>query len=417
MALTTRICETAICPPGKKRHRIHDEGGLYVEISPTGAKRWLWKFVRNGKEGRLALGAFPAVSVDDARRACNKAKDLAAEGINPVAARKAARLANAEAGAHTFETVARKAIELNAPNWSPRHAARALSMLERDAFSDLGKIPVAMVTAPMLLTVLRKVEQREALEQAAKLRGFFSTVFRYAIGAGLVTANPARDINDAMAPAPPTVHRPTILNLSRLQYLLQEIHAMRSQSTRTALLLCLITLQRPGNVRRMRWTDVPGLRSFMPTVHTWTVPAAEMKRTVQGKRDGPPHLVPLPRQAVALLKAMPQTSEWVFEGNKGGRPISDMTLSKALKDAGFPDQTPHGFRATGRTLLVERFGQPADVIERQLAHVAGDATTRAYDRAQHIDARRLVMQRWADWLDRLRDPGLEPVSPERIPFG
>jgi len=407
-------CRNAKCPKGKVRHRLNDGGGLYLEISPAGSKRWFWKFYPDGKESRMALGAYPALSLRGARKARDAAKGARREGVNPVQARRAERLTKAVASATTFEAVAREFHGTKANAWSDAHRGQWLRCCEKDLFPWLGALPLADVSAPALLEVLRKVQARGALRLAHDLREYAGQVFRYGIATGRCTGNPAADLRGALKPYTER-HMAAVLEPVRAGELLRAIEGYAGQpATRAALVLSALTFQRPGNIRAMEWAHVD-LDAAL-----WTIPAADMKRTVQAKINGRPHLVPLSPQAVAVLRELyPLTGHgrYVFPSLlTGERCMSENTVRGALRRLGYTneDMTPHGFRAMARTLIAERLlGIPQDVIEAQLAHGKAGPLGMAYDRAEYMDQRRRMMTEWADYLDRLRRGADVIPLPER----
>lgn len=401
--LTDADCRNATCPPGQRRRRLTDGGGLYLEVSPTGSKRWFWKFYPDGKESRLALGAYPKVGLKEARRERDKARDARREGVNPVKARLAARLANATTSATTFEAVAREFHGTKAHTWSDAHRSQWLRCAEKDLFPWLGSLPLAEVSAPALLEVLRKVQARGAVRLAHDVCEYAGQVFRYGIATGRCKGNPAADLRGALK-AYTERNMAAITDPARAGELLRAIDGYAGQpATRAALLLSALTFQRPGNVRAMEWAHVD-LEAAL-----WTIPAADMKRTVEGKLNGRPHLVPLAPQAVAALRELqPLTGHgrFVFPSLlTGERCMSENTVRGALRRLGYTNEemTPHGFRAMARTLIGERLpGIPQDVVEAQLAHGKSGPLGSAYDRAEYMEQRRTMMNEWADYLDRLR---------------
>lgn len=408
--LADAACRQAICPDGKKRVRLTDAEGLYLEISASGTKRWFWKFYPDGKESRLALGSYPKVSLAEARRERNKARETRREGVNPVQRRKADRLANTQASATTFEAVALEFHESKAPTWSETHAAQWLRSMAKDVFPWVGNLPITDVSAPLLLETLRRVQRRGAVRFAHDLREFSGQVFRYGIATGRCTSNPAADLRGALDPF---VERNVAAVLEPLKAgeMLRAIDGYHGQpTTRVALALSALLFQRPGNIRMMEWAEIDTKAAL------WTIPSAKMKRTVHGKINGRPHLVPLAPQALALLDEIrPLTGSgiYVFRAITSKlRPMSENTVSQALKRLGFggDEMTPHGFRAMARTLMAERLpGIPHDVVEAQLAHGKGGPLGTAYDRAEYMEQRRRMMVEWANYLDRLR-AGAEVVQ-------
>lgn len=404
--LTDADCRNATCPPEKKRHRLTDTAGLYLEVAPNGSKRWFWKFYPDGKESRLALGAYPAVSLKKAREARDEAKKVRQTGTNPVQQRRAAKLAAGLQGVHTFEATARELFVTKADSLSPQYAARWIERMEKDLFPVLGSLPLKDISAPMLLDALRRVERRGAMETAHTLRQTAGQVFRYGIQTGRCERNPAPDLHGALKSVK-TKNMAALLEPSKVGELMRDIDAYTGQPvTRAALLLSALTFQRPGNIRAMEWAEVD-LDGAM-----WTIPAAKMKRTVHGKINGRPHMVPLAPQALAALKEIqPLTGHgrYVFPSMMGqGKCMSENTVRLALRRMGYTndEMTPHGNRAMARTLMVENLpGVSADVIEAQLAHGKSGPLGAAYDRADFMQQRRELMRRWADYLDRLRVGG------------
>lgn len=409
--LTDADCRNATCPPEKKRHRLTDTAGLYLEVAPNGSKRWFWKFYPEGKESRLALGAYPTVTLKKAREARDEAKKVRQAGTNPVQQRRAAKLAAGLQGVHTFEATARELFVTKADSLSPQYAARWIERMEKDLFPVLGSLPLKDISAPMLLDALRRVERRGAMETAHTLRQTAGQVFRYGIQTGRCERNPAPDLQGALKPVK-TKNMAALLEPSKVGELMRNIDAYTGQPvTRAAVLLSALTFQRPGNIRAMEWAEVD-LDGAM-----WTIPAAKMKRTLHGKINGRPHMVPLAPQALAALKEIqPLTGHgrYVFPSMMGqGKCMSENTVRLALRRMGYTndEMTPHGNRAMARTLMVENLpGVSADVIEAQLAHGKSGPLGAAYDRAEFMQQRRELMRRWADYLDRLR------IGAHVIPF-
>jgi len=401
--LTDADCRNATCPAELKRRRFTDAAGLYLEVSPGGSKRWFWKFYPDGKESRLALGSYPELTLKGARLARDKARQTRQAGTNPVQQRKAEQIANAASNATTFEAVARELHEAKASGWSATHARQWIRCCQKDLFPWLGSLPLAAVSAPMLLDVLRKVEARGAQQMAHDLREYAGQVFRYGVATGRCAGNPAADLRGALKPTA-VKHAAAVLEPGQAGELLRAIDGYVGHPvTRAALALSALLFQRPGNVRAMEWAEIDTDAAL------WTIPAAKMKRTVHGKTNGRPHLVPLSTQALAALADLrPLTGhvQFVFPSLlTGERCMSENTIRTALRRMGYTndEMTAHGFRAMARTLMVERLpGISPDVIEAQLAHGKSGPLGMAYDRAEFMEQRRQMMQTWADYLDRLR---------------
>ena len=393
-------CLALTCPEGAKRGRKSDSGGLYLEASPAGSKRWFYKFRDGKKESRLALGRFPDVSLKAARDARDEARKIRATGANPVQKRRANKLAEAASGAATFELVARDFHATKASGWSVNHAKHWLEGVAKHLFPRLGTLPIAEISAPFLLDVLRRVE---STNRAKDMREFAGQVFNHGIATGRCGRNLAHDLRGTLQ-THTVKHMSAILDPRKVGELMRAIAGYSGQpTTRAALQLAALTFQRPGEIRQMEWAELD-LDAAM-----WTIAAVKMKGRLERKRNGPPHLVSLSRQAVAVLRDLhPETGhgKFVFPSMLSGeRPMSDATLITALRRLGYAksEMTAHGFRALARTLIAEKLGVHKDVIEAQLAHAKSGSLGAAYDRAQFVGERVQMMQAWADYIDQLRD--------------
>ena len=399
--LTDAQCRNATCPPDKKRERLTDGAGLYLEISPAGSKRWFQKIYREGKETRLALGSYPAVGLTAARRARDAAKLQKAEGQDPIQARKVEKLKAMNPAGDSFKVVALEWYEKQEPQWSEAHAVRAKRQFERDLFPWLGDRRLADIEPVELLATLRKIEERGAVETADRGLMLARQVWRYGVATGRVNRDITGDLKGALAPYRGT-HFAAITDPERLGELLRAIKGYKGGPVvRAALKLAPLLFQRPGELRGASWAEID-LEAAL-----WTIPAARMKRTKDGKENGQPHLVPLPTQAVQILEVLKPYTEstgLVFPGERQrSKPISENSVRTALISMGYtPDiQTWHGLRATARTMLAERLECDPLVIEAQLAHAVRDANGRAYNRTTYLKQRQTMMQRWADYLDKL----------------
>lgn len=401
---------------GKSR-KISDGGGLVLEARPTGAGWWRFRYLFGGREGMLSLGIYPDVPLALARERRDEARKLVAAGTDPSAARKVGKAEKAQQrqaqaladaglpGPGTFEFVAREWLTtIHEGKVSEGHSERTRIRLEQDAFPWLGRRPIAEIEAPELLQVLRKVEARGAIETAHRVKNACGQVFRYGVAIGACQRNPAADLQDALKPVQGR-HHAAIVDPKQAGALLRDMTAYEGHPvTRAALQLSALLLLRPGELRHMEWAwlDLDGAML--------TVPPEVMKRKKAEKRDGPPHLVPLAPQAVAILRdLLPLTGgagrRFVFPSLlTGERCMSENTVRGALRRMGYgnDDMTAHGFRAMARTMIAERLGIAPEVIEAQLAHAVGDALGRAYNRTQFAEQRRDMMTKWADYLDRLR---------------
>lgn len=387
-------------PTGDKHH---DGEGLYLLVKAAG-KYWRMDYTRpSGKRNTLAIGVYPAVSLADAREARAEARKLLAQGIDPSTAKRTAKREAKQAAATTYEAVAREFHAMKAPGWSEAHAGKWLRMNELYLFPAIGRIPVSELEVGPLLAALRKVEERGTLSTAQDLQQMAGQVLRYALQTGRIKVNPAPDLRGALKPHVPK-NFAAVLEPSKASELLRAIDGYTGQPTTTAALqLAALIFQRPGNVRAMQWAWIDMDSAML------TIPAENMKRTVHGKVNGRPHLIPLATQALAILQSLqPLTGHgrYVFPSNRTSeRPMSDGTMNAALRrlDFGTDDHVSHGFRAMARTMLAERIkGINPEVVEAQLGHGKSGPLGSAYDRAEFMEQRRTMMQTWADYLDQLR---------------
>lgn len=399
--LTDAQCRNAICPPDKKRARLTDSNGLYLEVSPGGSRRWFQKIYRDGKETRLALGSYPAVSLTAARRARDAAKLQKADGVDPIQARKVERLKASNPAGDSFKVVALEWYEKQESQWSETHAVRAKRQFERDLFPWLGERRLADIEPVELLAALRKIEERGAIETADRGLMLARQVWRYGVATGRVSRDITGDLKGALSPYRGK-HFAAITEPHQFGELLRAIKGYKGGPVvRAALRLAPMLFQRPGELRGAAWAEMD-LDAAL-----WTIPAARMKRNKDGKENGQPHIVPLPAQAVQILEALkPYTAVTglVFPGERQrSKPISENSVRTALISMGYtPDiQTWHGFRASARTMLAEQLECDPLVIEAQLAHAVRDANGRAYNRTTYLKQRQAMMQRWADYLDSL----------------
>ena len=409
------LTDTAIkqAKPTEKPRRLADAHGLYLEVSPSGGKLWRWKYRVAGKEKRLALGIYPDVSLAAARKARDIARDELRDGQDPSQARKREKLRKSIPTQDDFEAVAREWHRVQATGWADSHASTVLRRLERDVFPWLGGCRIGEITAPEVLGVLRRIEARNALETAQRVREVMGQVFRYAIGTERATRNPAADVQGLLK-VPTTGHHAAITEPARFGALVLAMRGYEGGAiVRAALQFSALVFQRPGEVRAATWGE------FDLDAGMWTIPAARMKRGKQQKATGEPHLVPLSKQAVALLRDLqPLTGRrgaeaFVFPGERHHtRPLSENSVRMALRTLGFSndDHTPHGFRASARTILDEGLHIRVEVIEAQLAHAVRDAHGRAYNRTTFLAERIDMMQRWADHVDALAASKPEPVA-------
>ena len=390
------LTDTAIrkAKPSDKPLKMSDGGGLYLLLRPDGARWWRWDYRRpvTGKRNTLSLGTYPDTGLADARERHVEARKVLAAGIDPGEQRKAQKTATLERAANTFGAVGDELLTMRAKQLHPRTAARERRFVAQD-LAGIADIPVADVTAPALLAVLRKVEARGAIETAHRALAAASMVFRYAIRTGKAKHNPAVDLKGALA-APETTHFASVTDPEKIGPLLRALWGYDgSLPVVAALKLAPMFFVRPGELRAARWVDVD-------------LDAAEWRYTAT--KTDTPHVVPLASQAVEILrdlKPLTGRGEYVFPSERGrDRSMSNNTINAALRRLGYgADQmTGHGFRAMARTVLDEVLGFRPDFIEHQLAHAVRDPLGRAYNRTAHLPERKKMMQAWADYLDQLR---------------
>lgn len=385
--------DTAIkaAKPGEKPQKLADEKGLFLLLKPTGAKLWRVKYRFAGREQLLSLGAYPETSLKRARERRDDIRRQAAAGIDPSAARKAVKAA--QAGEGSFEALAREWYHQFAPGWSPEHAGRVLRRLEADLLPWLGKRPVKELEPPELLACLRRIQARGALETAHRAL----QTFRYAVATGRALRDPAADLRGALPPVR-VKHFAAITDPKAIGALLRDLDGYEgSFVTRCALQLAPLLFVRPGELRQAEWAE------FDLAAAEWRIPGHKMKMRHE-------HIVPLSRQAVAILHQLqPLTGRgrYLFPGLRtADRPMSENTVNAALRRLGYEQSqmTGHGFRSMASTLLNE-MGWHRDAIERQLAHAEKDGVRAAYNRAEHLPERRKMMQAWSDYLDGLKRSG------------
>ena len=399
--LTEAECKNAICPPDKKQARFTDSGGMYLQVSPGGSKRWFLKYRVDGKEKQLALGGYPDVSLKLARLARDAAKLQKSKGTDPVQARKLDKLKATRNTGDTFKAIALEWYGKQAPQWSASHALRMLRQLERDLFPWIGERPIAQIHAMELLAALHKVEERGALETADRALMLARQVWDYWLPtAGVEQRNITEGLKARLTPYRSKSFA-AIVEPKRFGDLMRAIQTYKGGPiVRTALQLAPLLYQRPGNLRMMEWAELD-LNAAL-----WTIPSMKMKRTKEEKENGEAHIVPLPVQAITLLRNIqPLTGHgvYVFHGERShDRPISDNSVRSALYALGFgKEQSWHGFRASARTMLVDELNLDHLAIEANLAHAVKDSNGRSYNRTHYLKQRFEQIQQWADYLDKL----------------
>jgi len=383
--------------PLDKPYRKADSGGLYLEVFPNGSKLWRWKFRVAGKEKRLALGAYPAVSLKEARAKRDDEKMKLLKGVDPALDRKRGKAAAKISAANTFAAVAREYIDTKMVGESRAEAtvSKARWFLEQ-LEPAIGKMPIAEVDQQMLLAALMRVQMRGRYETAKKCRSFASRVFRYGVVTGRCNSDPAHLLQGALT-TPQAKHYAAILEPAKLGELLRAIDAFTgSPVTKAALQIAPHVFVRPGELRHAEWAE------FNLEEGIWNLPAAKMK----ARR---PHAVPLSRQVKQMLvelRALTGSGKYVFPSAYGhSRPMSENTMNASFRRMGFDkdEVTAHGLRATASTLLNQSGLWNPDAIERALAHGESNATRGAYHRGLYWDERVRMAQWWSDYLDERRE--------------
>jgi len=402
--LTETAIKLAICPPDKAFKRFFDSEGLYLEVRKNGGKYWFWKYrvhtMDKVTEKRLSLGVYPKVSKEQAREKRNEARKLLKEGQDPSHVKKMQKRDRQRAIGQTFKEVALEWHKVKKASWSESHGLRTLRQLERDLFPWIGDRPMKDITGSEILFALRKVEDRGAIETADRGLMLCRQIWEYVALDGIVDVT--RGIKSKLKPYRGKNY-PAILDPKRFAQLLRAIDGYKGTPVvRAALKLAPILFQRPGNLRTMQWSHLNLDEGI------WTIPSMEMKREKYEKENGEDHLVPLPTQAIGILKEVKHytgNSKYVFRGERAAdNPMSDGTINKAIRTLGFGDeQVVHGFRASGRTMLDEVLNKDWRHLEAQLAHAVKDANGASYNRTQFIKQRMELMQDWANYLDAIKE--------------
>lgn len=395
--LTDLQCKNAKAKPDGRPNRVTDGDGLYLEVTASGSKYWRRNYRRpvTGKQNTLSFGTYPDVSAAAAREANTAATKQLAAGVDPAEAKKANKRAARLAAINTFEAVATAWMDERRPYVEPAQHDKTLARFKNDAFPWLGSRPIAEIEAPEILDTLKRVDNRGARFTAHRLRSEISRVFRYGIKEGLCKADPARDLLGAIPPAQ-TTHFASITEPAKVGEMLRAFDSF----TGTFPVLCALRLApmlfaRPGELRKAEWEQFDLDKGEWSYLVTKTTTA---------------HLVPLAAKAVSILRelhALTGSGRYVFPGARDrNRPMSEATINAALRRLGYDTRTEitgHGFRAMARTILHEELEQKPEVIEHQLAHTVPDNLGRAYNRTKFIKERRAMMQKWADYLDHLKD--------------
>jgi len=399
--------------PRDKAYKLTDARRLFLLVSPSGSKLWRWNYSYGGKQKTLAFGPYPQVSLATARVKRDEASVQLSEGHDPAILKKLKIAQNLEAARWTFERVAREWHENFKSQWAIVHAADIIRSFERDVFPEIGKLPIAQLTPPLILAVLRRIETRGAIETAKRIRQRISAVFVYGIAEGIVQSDPAEKLGAVLKPLRKG-RQPAITDLVLLRKMIiaaEEDYAR--PITRLALRLLALTAVRPSELRGAEWSEFEDLNGSEPL---WRIPAARMKGGLDRKEelDGD-HLVPITPQALAVLRALWPLSgggRLLFPNNRHPRrPMSENAIGYLLNRAGYHGRhVPHGFRAAFSTIMnewAERNGKGHDrkIIDLMLAHVPMGKVEGAYNRAAYMQRRRELALIWAEKLSKgLPDP-------------
>lgn len=386
-----------------KLMKLFDGHGLYLEVHPSGGKFWRFRYRKtNGKETTIGFGPYPEVSLAEARNKRTEARRVLLEGGDPLQQREQMRRESVRATEYTFRKVATEWHQLKEKAWSPAYAHNVLHRLELDIFPDLGRLPIDEVTHRDLIDVFRKIEARGAHEIAKRNKAVCSQIFSYAIQTGVAKRNLVVDMKDVLQPVP-SGNFPAISSdeLPRFLQALRSNEACMQPLTRIGLRLLMLVFVRTSELIETPWTEIEEGKS------EWIIPWYRMKL---GKRRLNPikkdHFVPLSRQSLQLLgdlRKLTGGGRFLFPNLRDrNRPMSNNAFLKALERMGYKgDMSGHGFRALAMSTIKEKLGYRHEVVDRQLAHVEKNKVTRAYDRAEFIDERRVMMQAWADYIDSL----------------
>lgn len=371
-----------------------DGGGMYLLVKTSG-KYWRMDYRFAGKRKTLALGVYPAVTLAQARKRRDEAKALLADGTDPSVTKREEKLVRKAIAGNTFEKVAEQWLRATEADRKEITQQKLQTWLKKDIFPSIGKLPITTIGPRDVLAVARKMEERGVRDSAKRLVQICGQVFRYAVAEGSAERDVTQDLKGALQKAEKR-HYAAITDPALLAPLLR---AMDSYSghiySRTALRLTPLLFVRPGELRTAEWSEI----DFEAA--EWRIPGSKMKMAND-------HIVPLSKQAIALLREVHPISghgQYVFPSIRTDeRPMSENTVNAALRALGYDNtmQTAHGFRATARTIMDEVLGERVDLIEHQLAHAVKDANGRAYNRTAHLSARKAMMQRWSDYLDKLK---------------
>jgi integrase len=409
--------------PRPKSYKLADANRLFLLVAPGGGKLWRWNYNYDGKNKTMAFGAYPLVSLADARAKRDEALTILSEGCDPFVARKLKIEENMEASRQTFERVAREWHENAKAQWAKIHAADVIRSLERDVFPTIGALPIAQLTPPLVLAVLREVEARGSIETAKRIRQRISATFVYGIARGIIQTDPAEKLGKVLKPLRKG-RQPAITDIVPLRKMILAAEEDYARPiTRLALRLLALTAVRPSELRGARWDEFEDLNDKLPL---WRIPASRMKGDLDRKDElNGDHLVPITSHALAVLRALwPLTGEgdMLFPSNRHGhRPMSENAIGYLLNRAGYHGHhVPHGFRAAFSTIMnewAEREGKEHDrkIIDLMLAHVPTGKVEGSYNRAAYMPRRQELAAIWAEMLSEgLPDPAVLVERPSKV---
>lgn len=390
--ITNAAAKAASAQP--RAYKMFDTGGLFLFVAPTGTKSWRLKYRWRGREKLLTIGRFPELNIAQARMRREEAKALLVDNVDPAG--------GGDMKVNTLEQLARSWISHNRSTWSPSHAADVIGSLERDVLPAIGDRPVDQVAPRELLAVLQAVEARGCAPTAQRLRQRLSEIYAFGIAQGRASSDPAAKLGAAMRDAPPSTPHPALTDIGDCRALIAACAELAARPmTQLASRFLALTAVRLDAVRGARWSEIEDLDGDAPL---WRVPAARMKlaRAKKGEERFD-HLVPLSPAAIDVLRAARKVSRsdgLIFPGRARSAPIGEGAIRELYIRAGFAGRhVPHGWRSSFSTILNEQLGEGwRSAIDRALAHSPKDKVEAAYNRAQLLDRRRELLERWAALL-------------------
>ncbi|WP_095082541.1 integrase arm-type DNA-binding domain-containing protein [Pseudomonas sp. Irchel s3h17] len=403
------LTDTAVrqAKPKEKDYSVSDTAGLSLFVAVKGSKAWHFRFSWHGQQPRISLGTYPEISLKEARERRDQARALIAKGVDPRSQRREEKRAAITGAVKTFEVVANEWYAFKAPRMLTAKkggATQSRMYLDKDLIPVLGKIPVADVKRADVLSAMRRVEARGALNVARKCRSWLNEIFRFAIASDYIETNPASDLDIVAVKEPPEKHNPMLRQAELKDFLVALRQFNGAAYTKSAIRILLLTGVRTGELRNATWSQ------FNLDDALWTIPAEGVKQLqkvirAKGGDKVPAYLVPLSRQAAEEVRQVHEMTgryKLLIPGRSDpGKPISDGTVNMALKRMGYEGRlTGHGIRATISTALNE-MGYNEDWIEAQLSHASSSKVRKTYNHAEYVEQRRGMMQDWADYLDKL----------------